>query len=104
MQIGVQGLIHRNDGRHLHSGVEKDTAGCALYNRLAGYPHPLYSPSEGKVGWDFIEAQANLWKQCRLGKCNSEVPLMFSVYILCRKQGTVKLDAIRRRITNRLKD
>ena len=85
-------------------GADNNVAVCVLYDRLASYLHPMYSPSQGQVGRKYPEMLSDLWVQCKAGKFNSEVPLMFLVCILRREQGIMQLDANWRRITNQRRD
>ena len=61
MLIKVYGdTIHRNDGRHLHCGMENNTTVCMLYDRRVSYLHLMYSPPQGQVGREYLETLADL--------------------------------------------
>ena len=51
--------VHRNDGGHLHGGVEDNEAMCMLYDRVVSYAHPLNSRPKGKIGEEFIRLLAD---------------------------------------------
>ena len=51
--------VHRNDGRHLHGGVEDDGAMCMLYDSVTAYGHAMYSPPKGEVGRLYINLLAD---------------------------------------------
>ncbi len=47
--------VHRNDGRHLHGGVNGDEKMCKLYDQVISYAHPLYELLlRGPVGKAFL--------------------------------------------------
>ena len=74
--------VHRNDGRHLHGGVDGDAAMCMLFDNVVSHPHPMYSPPKGKVGQRFLSMYAKELRQVRERKHNSERALIFPAAIL----------------------
>ena len=94
--------VHRNDGRHLHGGVDGDAAMCMLFDEIVSYPHPMYSPPKGKVGQRFLTMLAEEWRKVRGRETNSERALIFPAVIMRRDGGIRKAKDIRRRLTSRM--
>lgn len=102
--ISVYGdTVHRNDGRHLHGGVEGDEAMFKLYDRVVSYPHPLYSPpAKGLVGTRFLYLLALEFARVRRRETILERPLIFPAVILRKEKGVHRARDIKRRLSRRM--
>ena len=94
--------IHRNDGRHLHGGVDNNHVMMALYDRVVSHPHPMYSPPKGKMGNLFLRQFATELRKVRSRETNSEQALIFPACILRKEAGVHRAKQIRKRIQKRL--
>ena len=86
--IGVyDNTVHRNDGCHLHGGIDAQTdeQHMAWFDRVAAHPHKLYSP-HCKIGKEFGSMLAGLLRGVWQRKWNLVYPLVFEACILCRNQ------------------
>ncbi|KAL7549341.1 hypothetical protein ACHAWF_012611, partial [Thalassiosira exigua] len=94
--------VHRNGGRQLHGGIAEDDGMCMIYDKIVSYAHPLYTPPQGRVGNEFIRAQAEEFAKVRRRETNSEQALIFAPCILCKESGVTRARDIRRRIERRM--
>ena len=94
---------HRNDGRHLHGGIEEDKLWQRRYDRVVANSHKLYLPPQGKVGKAVVTAYARELRGVRERKWNSERPLCFLACVLRRRSDCTRSQDIKRRIENRLR-
>ena len=94
--------IHRNDGRHLDSGIANDAVWQARYDAVVANPHQLYLPPQGKIGAEVVSLMTAELRGVRERKWNSERPLVLLACILRRKHGCVKAKDIKMRIATRI--
>ena len=97
-------IIHPNDGRHLHGGIDAATDGQhqTWMDRIFAHPHSLYHPPRCAIGNRFIEMLARLFEGVRLRKWNSELPMIFAAVILRKDPGAFVAAKIKQRIKQRL--
>ncbi len=92
--------VHRNDGRHLHGGVEAalDEQHMAWFDQVVAHPHRLYFPPNCAIGKRFVDQYEKLWAGVLERKWNSEFPEIFAACILRRRPGIFKAKRIKQRI------
>ena len=103
--ISVYGdTIHQNDGTHLHGLLDaaEDMLYQDLYKRVASVSVSMYEVYRNGVGAKFLNMLATEWEKARVGRMNSERPLIFPACILVRKPGISKSADIKRLIQIRL--
>ena len=96
--------IHRNDGRHLHGGIEaaRDGQHMTWHDRVIAHPHSLYFPPHCAIGKRFVTTLATLFQGVRERKWNVEFALIFPAVILRKNPGSFKAAKIKQRIEQRL--
>ena len=93
---------HDNTGDHLDGAVASDAADQILWRRVVQLPLRPYHVPKGTVGRRFIAKVAELLRDVRLRRCNSEQLIVFVAVVLQTSHGVRAAKDIRRVIDTRM--